>query len=383
VKFDVVIVGGGMVGATLALALKKTGLAIALVDATASATFADARIIALNELSYRLYKNLNLECTLAPHATPIKQIHVSERGCFGITRLHASDIGLKALGQVIPAKFINAALNASLDNITIFRPATLTALTRTTSDIQLSLQIGAVNQTIETRFLIGADGTHSTVRSLLKIPATLTPYDQTALVAEIKLKRAHANIAYERFLKDGALAFLPLQNNTAGLIWTAATANIAYLQNLPPSEFLKTLQTTFGYRLGRFEQVTPCGAYPLTRLEITAATFNNVFLIGNAAHTLHPIAAQGLNLALYEIAFLADYIYKKGTLTEFELPLQNFRQTLAHSLTDIFSKKLPLLSLGRSLGLFALDSSAFAKKIFLAKALGANSSFPQLFLEQC
>jgi 2-octaprenyl-6-methoxyphenol hydroxylase len=312
-QYDLIIIGGGMVGASLACALQESTLRIALVDAAPLNTRHDPRLIALNYSSYCLLHNLGVWQDLAEHAAPIEQVHISDRGHFGKIRLKAEEAGVGALGYVVPAQEINAALNHALtkqNRITILRPATLKQLSQTESHANLTIETETETDTIELqgKIIIGADGTHSTVRELLNIQTQITECQQSAIVTITELKRSHLGVAYERFHQTGAVAMLPLVGNRVATIWTDDNQAIDALLQLDDASFLKTLQTQFGYRLGRLKHIGKRYTYPLHMLKSEQMIKQHVVLMGNAAHTLLPLAAQGLNLALAEIAMLAQCI---------------------------------------------------------------------------
>jgi 2-octaprenyl-6-methoxyphenol hydroxylase len=384
--YDLTIIGGGMVGASLAMALQKTSLRVALIDAAPHTMLNDPRLIALTEGSCSLLKNIGLWPALLPHATPIKQLHVSHRGHFGITRIHAAELNLETLGHLIPATYINTALDQQLSGVDIIRPATLQEIISDDNGYStLRIKIGDEIKTLQTKFIIGADGTHSTVRELLNIPTKTIDYQQSAIVTITELSRDHQNIAYERFLKHGAIAMLPLTEQRSATIWTASNEKIAELMQLNDDDFVKILQKEFGYRLGRFKRIQQRHQYPLKFIIAKENKKQNTILIGNAAHTVHPIAAQGLNLAFYEIAELAEYFYSNPNADTLEFSRANtvrWNETLSHQLTQLFSTDITLFSLARQSGMLALDACQSAKRLFMQKTLGKTGKIPLLLQEK-
>ena len=181
-------------------------------------------------------------------------------------------------------------------------PQSDAALLKKGDKATLSITTPQGERTLTASYIIGADGTHSTVRRLLQISADTLDYQQSALVTMTQLKRPHHHIAYERFQKQGAIAMLPLSDEKTATIWTDSTENIAALMKLSEQEFIDQLQKQFGYRLGKLLQTGQRHHYPLHHLTAARTCQQRILLIGNAAHTLHPIAAQGFNLALAEIA---------------------------------------------------------------------------------
>lgn len=386
-NFDIIIIGGGMVGGALALALSNGPWQIALIDAIEEKT-EDARLIALNEGSCCLLNNIGIGSSLATFATAIEQVHVSHRGHFGITRIIAEELGLNTLGHVIPAIHINNAVFTALqikNNIKIICPATLTALSQNSDTVTLTVTTKDAEQTYTADLVIGADGNHSTVRELLGIPTHKTDYQQSALVTITELARHHKNIAYERFQEKGAIAMLPLTDNRAATIWSAPHSDIANLMKLTNTEFLQQLQQQFGYRLGRLLNIGKRATYPLYMQQAQQRKKQNVLLMGNAAHTLHPIAAQGLNVALHEVAVVTDYLQTqsllKGCLQNLpdNVLQHNFSHRLSHGLTELFSKDLLPLRIARQIAIMSFDQCTPLKKKFAAHAMGKAGLMPRLF----
>lgn len=380
-KYDVIIIGGGLVGAALASALKNSSLRIALIDAMPHGVMQDERLIALNDASVCLFENSGIWPLLVSHATPIKQIHVSQRGRFGTARIHADIIDLNALGYVVPAKFINQALSDFLknaENINFFKPATLETLQQNDADVTISIKTVSGLHELQTSLLIGADGSYSTVRNLLDIPTEEMDYQQTALVTTTLLQRSHNNIAYERFLDEGAIAMLPLLNQKVATIWTAATSQINTLMKLEDNNFLAELQKQFGYRLGKLIGVEKRATYPLKMIKAKNQNKGNIWLIGNAAHTIHPIAAQGLNVALYEVAILASSLLENNVALRTKLTEQHFNLRLSHQLAWIFSSDIFVFNQLRQVGLMGLDLISNVKKRFAMHAIGKGGYIPTL-----
>ncbi len=373
-QYDIVIIGGGMVGAALAAAVKNPTLKIALIDAVASHG-EDHRLIALNHTSCSLFQNLDIWPALANDAAAIHEVHVSKRGQFGTTRLTAKESGLTELGHVVPAKNINHALYAKLaelKNVTILRPAKLTGLTQCPSHVTLTIAVDSVEQTLEARIIVAADGTFSTVRELLHIPTETIDYQQKALVTVTELQRSHEHIAYERFLTNGAIAMLPLTGLRAATIWSGDDATIQELLQLSDQDFLAELQEKFGFRLGKLTAIQKRFVYPLKLIRAKEQIAGRVILIGNAAHTVHPIAAQGLNLALYEIAVLAKHLQTQLSLENLPdyFQQQKISINLSHYLTQIFSTDFFVVNAARQLGMLGLDIFPGIKQRFLKRILG-------------
>ncbi|MCE3238723.1 MAG: ubiH [Gammaproteobacteria bacterium] len=389
-KFDIVIIGGGMVGATLACALSNSALRIALVDAAPVTSMNDdKRLIALNDSNCHLFDNLGIWTMLAPFGAPIKQVHVSRQGHFGITRIHATELGLDTLGYVVPACDINNILFSDLqkkENLTLLYSATLQQLKQEADTVTVKIETSSGTQEYTADLVIGADGSQSTVRQLLNIPTQKIDYQQSALVTITELAREHHNKAYERFQEQGAIAMLPLKGMRVATIWTAPHEWINHLMQLSDIEFLQQLQQQFGYRLGRFQKINQRATYPLYMQYVEQPKNKNVLLIGNAAHTLHPIAAQGLNSALYEVAVLADYLLSKSSLKNCleyfsnDDSQQRFSRYLSDSLVKLFSNQSRIPTFLRQTGMIGLDVCSMAKKKFAHLAMGKARHVPRLLV---
>lgn len=381
--YDLIIIGGGLVGRSLACALGQVPLKIALIDASEQ-ELPDPRLIALNYGSVCFLESLGLWPGLSPLGAPIHEVHVSHRGRFGATRLSAQNAHLPILGSVLRAHDINQALDKALSQakvlgrFTELRPARVTALALHEKKSTLTLEHRGTESRLNGDLIIAADGSHSTIRRLLNFDTRTVDYQQSALVTTTGLGRPHENRAYERFLDEGALAMLPLRDE-AGLdrlcatIWTAGTPAIDALQSLDELSFLQTLQAQFGYRLGRLKNISRRYVFPLQFIQVKNPLQGNVLLIGNAAHTIHPIAAQGLNLALYEIAQLSQLLLRNlreqeplgaglaENLGRFQ-PKANL--LFSHYLSQIFASDFWGSNLARQLGMVGLDLCPPIKKKF-------------------
>lgn len=391
-RYDLIIIGGGMVGAGLAVALRDANLRIALIDARAPSN-ADGRLFALNAGSCQFLSHLRIWQQIQSSAAPIHQVHVSHKGHFGVVRLNREEAGLSELGHVIPARHIEASLNnelTALPNITLFRPAALTSLRQTADEVVLQVNTAEGEQILYADFVIGADGTESTVRTQLNIPVDVIDYQQTAIVTRTRLSRSHGYIAYERFCESGAIAMLPLTNDECATIWTADNPIAASLLAMSDKEFTAALQKEFGYRLGRLQGVDQRYTYPLKMVCAKQNIDRRVMLVGNAAHTLHPIAAQGFNLALYEAATLVDVITSKQAdgrcvhVDDFQLAAEQVQKhvkasmSTSHRLSVLFSGDLPFMSAAAQLGMAGMDVMTPVKKNFIQRIMGKTGYVPRL-----
>ncbi|TQV89185.1 2-octaprenyl-6-methoxyphenyl hydroxylase [Aliikangiella coralliicola] len=323
-SYDIVITGGGMAGATAAISFAQLGLSVALIEAVEPeqelSTSYDQRAVALSASSVAIYRSLGLWSELESVACPIKNIHVSDQGRFGFTRLAASDYLIDSLGEVILLEQAGPILWAALKQyplIDIYCPAklekfeseknycrlTISQSTQTKdSDTENNQQLS----TIDASLMIAADGTYSRIAETLNLPINREPYHQHAVIANISTDKKHDNHAFERFTNEGPLALLPLTANRMSLVWCHKPENADEVMAWDDGHFIEALQQAFGYRLGRITKVGKRYQYPLSLHHAQQHFSDRVLLFGNAAHTLHPIAGQGLNLSLRDIAALTD-----------------------------------------------------------------------------
>lgn len=395
-RYDIIIIGGGLVGAGFAVALQSSDLRIALVDARLPANN-DPRLFALNASSCQFLENLGFWADLKSHASPIHHVHVSHQGHFGAVRLHHDAVNLPELGHVIPAFHIEAALNAALiklPNVDLYRPATLKSLQQLNDEACVILETEAGEVKLQSSIVIGADGTASTVRTLANMPIDVVDYEQSAIVTRVALARSHQQIAYERFYEHGALAMLPLAENECASILSANNAEITRLSLLNDEEYLAELQKIIGFRLGRLQSVQKRHQFPLQMMRARQIQHQSVLLLGNAAHTLHPIAAQGFNLALYEAALLVEGILAKRNRSEaisaadLNTMLQQSRQQLtvsvnvSHWLSRIFSSSSFVTNLLLSFGMTVFNAATPIKKSFINRMTGRSGRIPKLLIKQ-
>ncbi|MCK4586609.1 MAG: 2-octaprenyl-6-methoxyphenyl hydroxylase, partial [Gammaproteobacteria bacterium] len=313
--YDLIIIGGGMVGASLACALASQSLRVAIVEAVPyqadNQPSYDDRAIALSFGSRRIFDGLGLWPEITQHTTAINRIHVSDQGRFGFARLDNKQENVDALGYVITARDLGGALVQQLDqlkNLTLISPAKLTDLKLDDDHATAIIDNDGKTETLTASLIVAADGGNSAVRQILDIHTTDHDYKQTAIVANITPEFPHQHVAYERFTQHGPLALLPMEDNRCALVWTHDPQESKRILELNDEKFLDELQTCFGQRLGRFLKTGKRSAYPLKLVKAQEQVRNRLALIGNAAHTLHPIAGQGFNLGLRDVATLAQII---------------------------------------------------------------------------
>ncbi|KPN76479.1 2-polyprenyl-6-methoxyphenol hydroxylase [Shewanella sp. Sh95] len=316
---DIAIVGGAMAGATLALALARLSgtekpLSIALIEAHLpdnNHPGFDARSIAIAHGSIFELSRLGLWPKLAHLGTAIKDIHVSDRGHFGMTELNASQFHLDALGQVVELERVGQVLFSELNKTQVKRycPAKLSELIPDIDSHMLVLDSG---ERICAKLVVAADGLQSKVRSSFNLPITQVAFEQTAIIANLQTDKPHQHWAYERFTETGPLALLPMADSQGqprlSLVWALDDSRAQAMLTAPKAEFLAALQQAFGYRAGQFIDVSERHAYPLNLSYMPRPIHHRCVFIGNAAQTLHPIAGQGFNLGLRDVVSLLEVL---------------------------------------------------------------------------
>ncbi|PAU77398.1 2-octaprenyl-6-methoxyphenyl hydroxylase [Halomonas salipaludis] len=310
-RVDIAIVGGGLVGASLAAALapliERHGLEVAVIEPSALPSSIDvepqaqpsfdARASAIAQGSCEHFARLGLWSRLAEQAEPIRTIHVSERGRLGVTRLSAEELGVTALGHVIPNAWLGRVLHQRLATLPLdwHCPARVETIAPQAGGHRLALSDGTA---LEAQLTVLADGGRSGLKEQLGIASQAAPYDQVALIANLEVSKPHCGVAFERFTADGPLALLPLAGQRMELIWTHRAGSESQTLALSDSDFLARLQAAFGDRAGRFRRVGTRHCYPLSLVTAEEPTRPGLVVLGNAAHALHPVAGQGFNLAL-------------------------------------------------------------------------------------
>ncbi|MBE2895797.1 2-octaprenyl-6-methoxyphenyl hydroxylase [Pasteurellaceae bacterium HPA106] len=372
--YDVIIIGGAMSGATLALMLAQANLRVAVVEQHLPKTHHDggfdARCIALSHGSMQLLNTVrgkqgSLLSALRDALTTIEQIHISDRGHSGIVNIDATKLNLHALGAVVALAHMGKVLMAFIaqqPHIDYLAPASVAQIDYLSDHVRVSLTTG---ETLHATLLVAADGTQShTARAAGIGLETLTDYGQSAVIANVKTERPHQHTAFERFTAHGPVALLPMTDNVMSLVWCEHTPRAQQLLTADEPHFLSELQRAFGWRLGKFEQVSHRFCYPLKLQKAYMLHAHRLVLVGNAAQTLHPIAGQGFNLGLRDIATLAQMLTQAhaqehdiGTsalLSEYARAREADKTRimgLTDSLVSIFANPLLPFALGRNLGL--------------------------------
>ncbi|HXA37055.1 MAG TPA: 2-octaprenyl-6-methoxyphenyl hydroxylase [Steroidobacteraceae bacterium] len=390
--FDIAIVGGGMVGASLAVALAPLGLKVSLVEAvvhdSASQPSFDERTTALSNGSRRILETLGVWPGVAGQATPIRKIHVSDQGRFGFARIDAAEQGLAAMGYVVPNRALGAALWSRVQassNVHISCPAQVSRITATPRAVDLEVAGTSETARIETKLVVAADGAQSAVRSALGVESESRDYQQTAVITTVLPQRFHDHVAFERFTGSGPLALLPLEGGRCTLVLTLNRPTADAAMGWSDAEFLAEVQRRFGFRLGRFLQVGRRVAYPLALTRAARTSADRCAIIGNAAQGLHPVAGMGFNLGLRDVASLAELIAEHrhepnfdagsaGLLAEYDAWRAADRGgviAFTDSLVRMFANPLGVVRRLRNVGLLAFDLFPPAKAALSRLSTGA------------
>ena len=401
VACDVAVCGGGLVGATLALALADLALDVVLIEAHPFGTFGqpsfDDRTTALSNGSRRIFDALRVWPLLEREATAIRRIHISDRGRFGFARLDAAEQGLSALGFVVVNRAIGAALWRRLEDspVRILAPAKVRGMRLVDGRQRIECDLGTHGSaSVEAKLAIAADGAQSALREAAGIGAQTWNYDQTALVTNVLTQRFHDHVAYERFTPSGPLALLPMSEGRVGLIWTFTPDVAQAVAQANDAEFLARLQDAFGFRLGRFMRVGARQLYPLALTRADEHVGERLAIVGNAAQTLHPIAGQGFNLGLRDAASLAEVLAdgRAQRSDAFDpgdgLWLERYREwrqadrtnivRFTDGLVRLFAQPLGPIKALRDVGMLAFDLMPAAKGALSQLSLGAAGRIPKL-----
>jgi len=392
---DVLIVGGGLVGASLAIALDGLPLDVAMVEATPPgdlpAVF-DQRNLSLAAASVNALGALGVMQELRAPAGPIRRIHVSRAGDFGSVRLEASDYGREAFGQVVVARDFGEALEArlaQLPRLVRYRPARFVALEGDDGEargVRLATAEGELQ--LRARLVVAADGTRSGLREALGIGTRTHDYGQTLFVARVRGERAPDGTAFERFTDSGPTALLPRGDRAFGVVHGVPTAQAAEVAALDEAGWLARIQQVFGWRAGRLVASGERSAYPIAAVVADELVAPRAVLLGNAAQTIHPIGAQGFNLGLRDALTLAELLRAHAGDPGEAALLQRHAQrrsedrerTLAfsHGLARITGNASPLLRPLRSLGLLAADRAGWLQAWLVGGAMGFRGDVPEL-----
>ena len=399
--YDIVVAGGGMIGTCLALALAPLGLRIAVVEAVARKASAqpsfDDRSTALSRSTQRMFEAMGLWNEIVAASTPIRSIHVSDQGRFGFSHIDAEEQGVEALGYVVINRVLGSVLQSALrtlNGVDVICPARIVDLALAPEEARAGVELGeGERKTLRCKLLVAADGANSSVREMMGISAQKREYGQRAVIGNLLPENKLDNRAFERFTPQGPLAVLPVADDRAGFIWAVSEHDAERVLALDDETFLRELQEEFGYRLGAFSRAGKRASYPLTLSKALRLTATRSVLIGNAAHGLHPVSAQGFNLGMRDVAALCDCIADSRAESDGIDPgdeelLQryaNWRRSdqnklvrFTDGLVRLFgSRRWPFRAL-RNLGMLGFDLVPGVRSVFAKHTMGLAGNLPRL-----
>jgi len=399
--YDIVIAGGGMIGTSLALALAPLGLRVAVVEAIARKEAAqpsfDDRSTALSRSTQRMFEAMGLWPDIVAAATPISAIHVSDQGRFGFSHIDAEEQGVEALGYVVINRVLGGVLQEALDKldgVDVLCPARIV-------DIELAPDLATAGvededgkrNELTSNLLVASDGANSAVREMMGVTAQKSPYGQRAVIGNLLPEKDIDNTAYERFTKQGPLAVLPVADGRAGFVWTVSDEDAERVMALDDDHFLAELQQEFGYRLGAFSRVGKRASYPLILSKALRLTATRSVLVGNSAHGLHPVSAQGFNLGMRDVAAIVDCIadaktssdnFDPGTtslLDQYASWRRTDQQKLVRftdSIVKLFGTERRPLRVLRNIGMLGFDLVPGVRSVFAKHTMGLAGRLPRL-----
>lgn len=398
-KSNLTIIGAGLAGASLAVALAPLGLEITLLEKRLANLKPDptapSRPISLAYSSQVILNTLGVWPALAPQACPIKAVHVSQQSRFGAVHISAVQQQVDALGYVVPLAQLQLSLYHTLckyKNVRVIEIDALENIQLENQQATIHYHANAQSHTLQTELCVAADGTQSEVREQIGIAYTEHNTGDYALTCTLHLQQAHQHVAYERFTSQGILALLPMpQSHQVRLVWTFTGAQQKKISEWSDATLLNFIQHCFGSRLGAITKLERQKCFPLQTRIANEQVREALVLIGNSAHTIYPLAAQGFNLTLRDIAVLAQVIDdawqaqqpigNMSVLTHYvnwREPDQKRVIRLTRVLEQGFDLQLPLLSHARSLGLLAMDLLMPCKKRLASTAMGMTGKLPKL-----
>ena len=397
-NFDLIIIGGGLVGVSLAVALSDQNLKIGIVEEFEKEDLKrssyDDKAIALAFGTRRIFEGMQIWENIMQDVEPIHSIHVSDKGNFGFTHIDARDENVPALGYVTSANELGKCLLSKLKNckdIEIVAPAKVTDVNSNAESVEVSLDKNGKECKLSAPLAIAADGGKSFVREALCIPTKKKEYKQTAIVANLTPSKNHKNVAYERFTKNGPLALLPMKENKCAMVWIVKDKDVEEVMLKDDQQFIDSFQDKFGFRLGRFLKVGKRTNYPLSLLRVKKSIGDRIVIIGNAAHTLHPVAGQGFNLGIRDVSALVDVILQRkegGLDIGSKIVLERYEKmrhveqkimaVATDSMASLFSNDKKFIRFGRNLGLLAIDLIPSVRRKFSRSAMGLEGKLPSL-----
>ena len=399
---EVIIVGGGMVGLSLALMLAKTNIAVKLLEAIKYPNYDDANLApyhssfdarnsALSRRSVQIYQELGLWNALQEHATPILEVNITEQGGFGKARLKADQEKVESFGQVIENAWLGRVLLTEVKQqplIELIDGVQVTSLIQDTDFAYIEAKRGDYTHKLQSKLVIAADGRDSFCRQALGIGASVHDYDQVAIVTTVQTSKPHEHVGFERFSPLGPLALLPLPGEyRRSVVWPVKKGTEGeWLGDENDQHFLDALQQTYGDRAGKFQKTGKRFSFPLSQVLAEKQAVGRVVLMGNAAHTIHPVAGQGFNLCMRDayvlVRYLKEQIEKNADVGDAKV-LQDYEKSrltdqkrvikFCDSVVRGFSNQNPVLKFIRNSGLIAFEIIPGFKPLVASYAMGLKA----------
>lgn len=393
--YDLAIVGGGIVGLTLACALRDSGLKVALIEAQAeSAAVSRGQAYHVNLLSSRIFEGIGIWDDLRSQVNPIEQIRLSDQDYPGVVRFGLQDLKTPALGFVSEHSVLLAGLRSFLhqcEEVTCLCPVKVVNVALHSDAVELTLHQDQQTWTVRSRLLVAADGARSPIRQSVGIPTFGWQYWQSCVVAFIKPEKPHCNIAYERFQQDGPFAILPLPGNLCRIVWTAPKQEAEAILALDNDTFLAELKTRYGEQMGELELIGDRYVFPVQLMHSRQYVQARLALIGDAAHCCHPVGGQGVNLGIRDAAALAEVLktaHQQGqdignlqVLRRYERwrKLENWKILAFTDFLDrLFSNSILPIMLLRRAGLWMLQHLYPLRQFALRLMVGLSDRAPKL-----
>lgn len=397
--YDVIIAGGGMIGTSLGLALAPLKLKVAVVEAIARGSTQqpsfDDRSTALSRSSQRMFEAMGLWQEIVAASTPIRSIHVSDKGRFGFAHIDADEQKVEALGYVVINRVLGEVLQrslASVPGLDAICPGRIAGVETAEDKVNVVIDEASGPRNLSCKLLVAADGANSSVRDMVGISATQVDYEQWAVIGNLLPEEAPDNRAFERFTEDGPVAMLPVADDRAAFVWILSPERAQNVLKLSDQEFTEKLQDAFGYRLGAFSKVGRRAAYPLSLTKANGLISRRSVVVGNAAHGLHPVAAQGFNLGMRDVAALCDCIVDARTdgfddaggtavleaYAEWRKPDQRKLVRFTDGIVHLFGDQRPPVRALRDFGMLSFDLIPGVRRAFAKHTMGLAGRLPRL-----
>lgn len=399
--YDIIIAGGGMIGTSLGLALAPLNLRVAVVEAVARGADQqpsfDDRSTALSRSSQRMFEAMGLWPEIVAASTPIRNIHVSDKGRFGFAHINAEEQNVEALGYVVINRVLGKVLQDSLanvDKLDLLCPARITAVTLGDEAARVTVESESGGRELTAKLLVAADGANSTVRDMVGISAKQVSYDQWAVIGNLLTEKKPDNRAFERFTEAGPVAMLPIADDRAAFVWIQAPDTAKEVLGFSDLEFTARIQDAFGHRLGRFSKVGKRAAYPLSLSKANGLISRRSVVVGNAAHGLHPVAAQGFNLGMRDVAALCDCIADARQEDGAQLDcgdaaiLENYAEwrgpdhrklvRFTDGIVRLFGDSRGPVRMLRNVGMLGFDLIPGVRRMFAKHTMGLAGKLPRL-----